>query len=90
MKLKIQLVCCAAVLFSFLFVGQAQAWKVLTKWECCGAKPKERVKIVCESGYAPIFVKIDGKWYLKRKGDADGVGTAYPTLDKGARDFCGE
>lgn len=79
------------VLIAFLFiVSHAGAWVIHAKWECCGAEPKERVQVRCNSGYVPTFVKVDGKWYVKKVGGGDGVGKAYPTLEAGAKDFCKE
>ncbi len=78
-------------LFGLLgFASQASAWSTLGTWQCCGKYPKERVKIACKSGFAPVFVNVNGKWYLKRQGQPDGQGTAHPSLDAAARSFCKE
>ncbi|MBE1426325.1 hypothetical protein H4684_002990 [Desulfomicrobium macestii] len=87
LKNKIFWITLAVLLF---FVSQASAWIVHAKWECCGANPKERVKVRCNSGVVPTFVKVNEKWYFKKEGGPDGAGTAYPSLDAAAKDFCKE
>ena len=84
---KIFWITLAVLLF---FVSQASAWIVHAKWECCGANPKERVKVRCNSGVVPTFVKVNEKWYFKKEGGPDGAGTAYPSLEAAAKDFCKE
>lgn len=72
------------------FSAPALAWKQVGKWECCGKTPRERVQVLCNSGFMPTFVNVDGKWYLKKKDQPDGQGKAFPSLDAAARDFCKE
>lgn len=79
-------VACSLLVFS----SQAAAWKTLGKWECCGKNPKQRVHVACKNGFGPKFVNVDGKWYLKKKDQPDGVGKAHPSLDAAARSFCKE
>jgi hypothetical protein len=90
MRTQKQAIFWMVLILVLVFSSQASAWSVLSKWQCCGKNPKERVKIVCKTGFAPVFVNVNGKWYLKKEGQGDGQGTAHPSLDAAAKDFCKE
>ncbi|RJX35528.1 MAG: hypothetical protein C4525_03895 [Desulfarculus sp.] len=77
-----------ASLTALLWAGSAWGWTVVGKWTCCGKNPLERVQVRCADGRQPVYVKYQGRWCLKRKGQPDGAGPCYNTLDQAAKAWC--
>ena len=78
------------ILILLVFAAAGHAWKVESRWECCYPKPKERVVVKCKDGRAPVYVNMGDKWCKKDKGQPDGAGRCFKTLDEGARWWCKE
>lgn len=90
MKLLGRVLIFAALATAFLFVQESSAWEIHGRWYCCGKQPKERVKVRCNDGRVPTYVKVGNRWCKKNKGRQDDAGPCYETLDQAARAWCKE
>jgi hypothetical protein len=77
-----------ACLVVIMATDLAWSWTIMSKWSCCGTNPRERVQVRCQDGRAPVYVKVNNQWCLKKTGAPDEAGPCFATLDQAARAWC--